>query len=293
LSGSTSWHHGGVRVAAAVIGIIGVVGIGTAIALTALWGSRTYASTPLSADRPIADDIRWWLRLVAVHLMAGVAGGVLVAGLGGRLAMRAIAATSGRAAQGKLTEADEVVGFITVDGTIGFVLFVGIGAGVLSALLYIALRPVLPTGRAGGLLFGAFLLVVAATRLDPLRADNPDFDIVGPDLLSIVIFGALPVLLGTTVAALTARLSAAVPLLSSSPATWLPHLALAPALLVTPVAALIILAGAVTIAARRLHASRPLVPTDRALVASRVFVATIALVALPGFVLALADIAGG
>lgn len=281
------------RVAAAVIGIIGVVGLGTAIAIVALWGSRTFASTPLPAERPLADDIRWWLRLVAVHLIGGVVAGILVAGLGGRLAMRVIAATSGRAAQGKLTEAEEVVGFITVDGTIGFVLFVGIGAGILSALLYIALRPILPAGRTGGLLFGAFLLVVAATRLDPLRADNPDFDIVGPDLLSIAIFGALPLLLGMTVAALTARVSAAVPLLSSSPATWVPHLGLAPALLVPPITALILLAGAVTIAVRRLHASRPVVSPDRGIVAARVFVATIALVALPGFVMSIADIAGG
>ena len=274
-----------------VIGVLGVTGLGLAVAIVVRWGARRF--TAVESGRTVGDDIRWWVRLVAVHLAAGLASGVLVAGLGGRLAMRVIAATSGSGAQGRLTEAEEVVGSITVGGTIGFLVFVGLGGGIFAALLYLALRTVLPHGRVGGVLFGVFLLVVAASRLDPLRADNPDFDIVGPDVLSIAIFGALPVLLGMTVAALTARLSTAVPLLSESPKTWIAHLALVPALLVAPVAALIVLAGAITIAARRLGASRPLVSPERALVASRVAVAAIALVALPGFVVAVADIAGG
>ena len=48
--------------------------------------------------------------------------------------MRLLAATSGRAAQGRLTEAGERVGEITTDGTIGFLLFVGVGGGLATAL---------------------------------------------------------------------------------------------------------------------------------------------------------------
>ena len=297
---SSGCHHEDMRVEAIVIGVLGVLGLGAAVAAIAAWGGRPYARAKARAGegeveraddgRTIGDDVRWWLQLVAVHLLAGLVGGVLVAGLGGRLAMRLIAATSGRPAQGKLTEADEVVGAITLDGTIGFLIFVGLAGGVVAALLYLVVRPVLPAGRASGLLFGAFLLVVAATRLDPLRADNPDFDIVGPDLVSIAIFGVLPVLLGMTVSALAARFSGAVPMLTRSPRTWPAYIGLVPAMLAGPVGAAIVLAGAIAISGRRVLANRT-VPA--AMLAMRVALAAIALVALPGFVVAIADIARG
>ncbi len=60
--------------------------------------------------------------------------GFLVPGLGGRLFMRVLAATSGSGAQGRLTEADEVVGDITFDGSLGFVIFVGLVIPVAAAL---------------------------------------------------------------------------------------------------------------------------------------------------------------
>ncbi len=69
------------------------------------------------------------LRVVAVSLWAGIVAGLLVPGLGGRLLMRITAATSPPEAQGRLTEAGEVVGEITLGGTVGFVLFVGWSAG--------------------------------------------------------------------------------------------------------------------------------------------------------------------
>ena len=40
--------------------------------------------------------------------------------------------------------------------------------------------PAAPAGWLGGLTFGAGLLVVLGTTADPLRDENPDFDIVGP-----------------------------------------------------------------------------------------------------------------
>jgi hypothetical protein len=47
----------------------------------------------------------------------------------------------------------------------------------------------LPAGWVGGLASGVLLLVVAGTRLEPLRRGNPDFDLVGPGWLSVA---ALP-----------------------------------------------------------------------------------------------------
>jgi len=49
------------------------------------------------------------LRSTCIGITAGAVSGVLVGGFGARLMMRIMAATSGRSAQGLLTEADELV----------------------------------------------------------------------------------------------------------------------------------------------------------------------------------------
>ena len=67
--------------------------------------------------------------------------GVLVAGFLGRFVMRVLAAMSGDGAQGLLTDADEVVGEITLSGSIAFVVFVGLGAGAIAALVLLVARP--------------------------------------------------------------------------------------------------------------------------------------------------------
>ncbi len=87
--------------------------------------------------------------------------------------MRLLAVTAGADAQGRLTEADEIVGRITVSGTLGFVVFTALFAGLASGAAYMLLRRLLPAGRAGGLAYGALLLVVAGARLDPLVQTTP------------------------------------------------------------------------------------------------------------------------
>ncbi|MBW3641611.1 MAG: hypothetical protein KY447_01695, partial [Actinobacteria bacterium] len=93
--------------------------------------------------------------------------------------MRLLAVTAGDAAQGRITEADEVVGTIDFGGTLGLYLFGGVFPGLLSGAVYVVFRPLLPSGGLGGVVFGLLHLVIAATRVDPLRPENPDFDIVG------------------------------------------------------------------------------------------------------------------
>jgi hypothetical protein len=140
-------------------------------------------------------------------LAAGVAAGVLAAGAGGRLVMRLLAATSPQS-HGQITEGAATIGDITVGGTIGFIAFVGVAAGALSAGLYLLVGSLLPRGRAGGVALGLLLLVLAGTRLDPLRADNFDFNLVGPDWLSLLLFTALAVFQGALTWALAGRLGA-------------------------------------------------------------------------------------
>ena len=124
--------------------------------------------------------------------------------------MRLLALTS-PAAEGSFTEAGEIIGEITFAGTVGFILFTGLAAGLLSAVLYALVRPVLPPGRAGGLALGLLLLVVAGTRVEPLVADNIDFVVLGPAWLAVLAFSALALFHGMLVAAVAARLSGQPP----------------------------------------------------------------------------------
>ena len=142
-----------------------------------------------------------WLRHVAGSLAAGLAAGVLAAGAGGRLVMRLLAATSPDV-HGSLTEAGETIGEITVDGTLALFLFAGLPAGLLSGALYALAGPVLPRGWARGIALGLLLLVIAATRIDPLRADSVDFLLLDPAWLAVLGFTVLALFQGMLVVAL-------------------------------------------------------------------------------------------
>ena len=142
-----------------------------------------------------------WPIYAGASLVAGVAAGALAAGAGGRLMMRLLAATSPDA-HGSFTEAGEKVGEITVGGTLGFIFFTGVPAGLVSGALYALVAPVLPRGRAGGVALGVLLLVIAATRIEPLRADSIDFLLLDPAWLAVAGFSALALFQGMLTAAL-------------------------------------------------------------------------------------------
>jgi hypothetical protein len=168
--------------------------VAAGIAIVVRWGAGPPAGAP--GPRPP----RYALGLLA----AGPAAGLLAAGAGGRLVMRLLAATSPDA-HGQITEAGETIGEITVGGTIGFAVFVGMPAGALAALLFVLAGSLLPRGRAGGVALGLLLLVLVGGRIEPLRADNFDFNLVGPDWLSLLSFTALAAFQGMLTWALAGR----------------------------------------------------------------------------------------
>jgi hypothetical protein len=131
---------------------------------------------------------------LARHLsVAGIAGlitGLLVGGLGGRLFMR-IAGAASPAARGRTTEAGFTVGRITLDGTLGLVIFVGLFVGVGGAVLYMVFRPWLHrAGKWRGVAFGVLLFGIGSATSDVLNPDNIDFRILGNRVLLVsMIFG--------------------------------------------------------------------------------------------------------
>jgi hypothetical protein len=263
------------------------------------WGGLAVEPPPTPAQAapgptdppPVSLVVRRYLWYLAVALLSGAAAGILAAGAGGRLVMRLLAVTAGADAQGQITEAEQIVGRITVDGTLGFVAFTGLFFGPVSGAAYLLLRRWLPAGRAGGLAFGALLLVVAGTRLEPLRRGNPDFDLVGPGWVSVVAFTVLVVFHGMLVAALAGRLSRAVPLLAARPGAIAVHAPLL--LLVLPgpsVALVLIIVGVLVVLVSRIPSVVAAVDARPLVIVGRVALAVAALVAFPGFASALVDI---
>ena len=205
-----------------VLGLLLVVGI----VVTTWWGGTAYVpwepaavEGPESPPSPKLASLRY-LRGVGIALVGGFWAGILVTGPAIRLIMRLLAATAGDGAQGAVTEAEEVVGVISADGTIGLLLFGGVLPGLLSGAIYVVVRRWLPSGRLGGVAFGVLHLVIAATRIDPLRPDNLDFDLVGPGWLSVVTFGLAAILHGMAVVAIANRFSSTFPPTTRTRAQW-------------------------------------------------------------------------
>jgi hypothetical protein len=258
-----------------------------------VWAGRPFVA-PATVDAPGAGEVaRRFAWYVAVALVAGVGAGITVIGVGGRLAMRLLAATAGDPAQGRITEADEVVGEITVGGTIGFVVFVGILGGIASMALYLAVRRFLPPGRLGAALYGLALVVVFGATIDPLRSENPDFDLVGPSWLAVLVFVALAVAYGVAAAGFAARASAWLPPLAKDRRVlrrWALPAALAAAGFT--VTAVVVVVGLAVVAATRW---RPLTAAPRSarwLQLGRIAVASVVLVSAPGALTSFADILG-
>lgn len=267
-----------------VIGLIAVIH----------WGSSEVRPPPtgelsLASPRAVARGYVWCLTLAVV---SGVGSGVLIAGAGGRLAMRLLAATAGEAAQGRETEAEEIVGRVSAGGTIGFVIFVALFFGLATGALYLLMRRWLPAGRLGGLVYGLFLLVLVATRIDPLRADNPDFDIVGPGWVAVVVFGALVVVHGMLVAAIAGRYSSTLPLLSRERRSILAYAPLLVILPVAPAAVFLLLVGVMVVLLSRSVMLVQFLRSRAAALGGRVALVAVSLVSLPGCLSALSDIAG-
>jgi hypothetical protein len=270
----------------AVCGLLVVAGL----AVVAVWGGRSFEA-PSPAAATLGQRYLW---NVTVAVGSGVGAGLLIAGAGGRLVMRLLAVTAGDVAQGRVTEADEVVGRVTTGGTIGFIVFTALFFGVATGFVYALVRRWLPAGRLGGLAYGALLLLVAATRIEPLRADNPDFDLVGPSWVALLAFAALVLSHGMLVAALAARYSQALVPLSADVTVVLRYTPLLLLVPVFPALAVLGVGGLVWIAINNAVDHGPAAGdvSHRALVVGRTVLLLAAGGMLPGFVSAVVDIAG-
>jgi hypothetical protein len=144
----------------------------------------------------------------------------------------------------------------------------------------------------GGAVFGLGLLVVLGTTLDPLRRENPDFDIVGPGWLAVVVFTALALVFGVVLAAVMARLSQWLPLLTADRRVLVRYLG--PAVvsaLAFPITATLAVTCIVAMIATRFRPVVDAVRSGRWVIAGRVATLVVVAVTLPHTVSSLIDIA--
>jgi hypothetical protein len=148
--------------------------------------------TVAPTDRPPFRTVLGLARYVTVCGIAGIITGIVVGGAGGRLFMRIAGAAGGEGARGATTEAGFTVGEITLDGTLGLILFVGVFAGIVGAALYVVFRPWLSwAGPWRGVAFGIVLLAVGSATSDIMNPDNFDFVILGNEVLIVGLIVAL------------------------------------------------------------------------------------------------------
>ena len=139
------------------------------------------------------------LRTAGAAGVAGAVAGILVGGVGGRIAMRVSGALSDPLHVGVPTAAGNRVGDITLGGTLALVVFAGLLPGVIAGAAYAATRPWLaPLGRWSGVAFGFGLLAaIGPAVLEPF---NFDFRRFGPPALNVAMFVLLFPLFGIAVA---------------------------------------------------------------------------------------------
>jgi hypothetical protein len=149
------------------------------------------------------------LRDIARGGLAGLAVGVVVGGLGGRVAMRLIALIVPESA-GRFTENGNRIGDITLGGTFALVLFGGLFAGVFLATIWIVVSPWLP--RSLGLrVLAAIPLAIGLGAFGVIEGSNPDFIVLGFEPGVIVVLLALVGAVGASMALVDAWLDRRLP----------------------------------------------------------------------------------
>jgi hypothetical protein len=141
-----------------------------------------------------------------VLIVAGIPTGVLVAGVGSRLAMLLLRLTSPDAVVGVTSDDGFEIGRFTVGGSYNL-LVLGAVVGVIGAATYRAVAPwLLGPGWFRRLTVAAGSGAVVGSML--VHADGIDFRLLQPTWLAIGLFVALPALFGAVIAVAVDRASA-------------------------------------------------------------------------------------
>jgi hypothetical protein len=149
------------------------------------------------------------LREIARGGLAGLIAGILVGGVGGRILM-SLTAVMNPNATGLLTENGEVVGRFTLQGTVALIIFGGLSASALGAVVWVIVSPWVPgTGARRALLMMPIAVAIGSFIL--IESTNPDFLILRPTQIILALLVALVALNGAAIAWLDDALERRLP----------------------------------------------------------------------------------
>jgi len=149
------------------------------------------------------------LREIARGGIAGLIVGVVVGGFGGRLFMR-VATLLHPEAVGLSTQNGNRIGDITLAGSLGLIVFVGLFAGLGIAVVWVTVQPWIP----GSGIRRAILTMPVAIGLGSfglLEVPNPDFLILGYDPVIVALIIVFTAALGFSVAVVDGWLDRRLP----------------------------------------------------------------------------------
>jgi hypothetical protein len=160
------------------------------------------ADQPLDGGTPLRVAVGRQLRILIV---AGIPVGVIVAGVGSRLAMLALRVSSPDHVIGIESDDGFTIGQFSLSGTYNLLMF-GATVGILGAAAYQCVAPWLigPTwvrrltvGLAAGVVVGSMVV----------HSDGVDFNVLRPTWLAIGLFVLLPALFGVAIGPVVDRVS--------------------------------------------------------------------------------------
>ncbi len=163
--------------------------------------------------RPLLWAAALVVRALGVAVVAGMAVGLVVGGIGGRIAMRMSGYLYEREHPGTptITESSgQLVGNITLSGTLQLMAEMALFTGISAGFVYLLFRPWLPgRGWRKGLVVGAFFLLALGSV--QISSGNVDFRRLGSPLVNVLMYGSLVFIFGLLLAPLSEWIHRRVP----------------------------------------------------------------------------------
>ena len=150
----------------------------------------------IATDTDLRRDARAAASYLGSALIGGIAGGLLIGGLGSRLAMFVLRVTSDPFVVGQISDDGFEIGRLSSDT--GFLLLFGTALGAAVGVLYLVTRGWLPA-RFRTVLFGILGGLVGGSGI--VHAEGIDFRLLEPVWLAVVMFIAIPAAGGAAIAA--------------------------------------------------------------------------------------------
>jgi hypothetical protein len=186
--------------------------------------------------RPTTDELASPGTTFAAGVTGGFVAGLLIGGVGGRLAMLILRLTSRSALRGLPTDDGFTIGRVSAQTL--FLLGVTAGLGIAGGVLYVVVRRWIPVAWRVPAMTVFFGLMGASGIIGP---DGLDFSALSPLPLAIAMFVAIPTLYGAAMPLIVERLLQDGSIVRRRPRTWL--FGLAPLVLLNVVGLLLLVAA--------------------------------------------------